>query len=467
MHRIRTIGVVAAVLALGLGTAWALGGGTLDPSFGTAGVVNGGAITYWDAVALSDGSVLTVGELQDGTERSFVLQKRLAVSGALDPNFGPNGDGTAPIEFGDPRYGARLDDLAVAPDGKIFVAGYSWLQIVVPDRGKKTKTETVTTGSLAAFSSTGILDTEFGSGGYFENDGSRIKAVVPVGTASAYDLVLGYEETVRITTPATGKGKKNQATWTDSRATVLHMIDSSGATVAAFGEDGRVVEDLSPVHEDLLNSIAVDSQGRIAVVLVQYLKTADGAYPLTDVLLSRYDSGGTIDPEFGTAGRVSILDLDQVKDIAIDGNDAIVVAAHHNVSEVLNVLHNVPEVVRYDVNGDFDVAFDVPEMPDASNPLELDTWATDVEVDSQGRVVVSLWYGLTNYDFTAVRCLANGDRDTSFGANGIATPLDVYDRDAPVCLALDGSDRIVMAGQATSTNTANAGYGVLVRWLAD
>ena len=159
--------------------------------------------------------------------------------------------------------------------------------------------------------------------------------------------------------------------------------------------------------------------------------------------------------------------MEVVSDIAIDANDAIIVAAHRDVSVVEGVLHNVPEVVRYDVDGTFDVSFDVPELPDSVNPLELDTWTNDVAVDSAGRVIVGMWYGLTNWDFTAVRCLASGARDTSFGSNGIATPYDGYDRDVLFALALGADDSIVAVGKRTLLNTTVSDFGVIVRWLGD
>ncbi len=114
------LALLAGLVAFTVGPAEArLGPGSLDPSFGTGGVVttdfrfrNDGA----SAVALQpDAKIVAVGGSSSRTDSKFALA-RYKPKGSLDTSFSGDGKVTTSI-------GARSDDganaLALQPDGKL------------------------------------------------------------------------------------------------------------------------------------------------------------------------------------------------------------------------------------------------------------------------------------------------------------------------------------------------------------
>ncbi len=129
--------------------------GTLDATFGTAGKVAlqlGGLATNAFAVAVApDGKVVVAG--QTGSPLlPFVM--RFLVDGTPDPAFGTNGAVVLPLQNGQT---GEFRSVLVAPDGKI-VAGGSVGATGAGNTGSRD-------GLLARFSPSGALDNLFGNGG--------------------------------------------------------------------------------------------------------------------------------------------------------------------------------------------------------------------------------------------------------------------------------------------------------------
>ncbi len=122
--------------------------GALDSSFGTGGIVTtdfGGSDVANDLVLQNDGKIV-VGGYTAGSSTNFALA-RYTTSGALDSTFGTGGKVISPIGGGSsPAYG-----LALQRDGKIMLAG-----------GTYNGTYSFAT---ARYTTSGALDTGFGSGG--------------------------------------------------------------------------------------------------------------------------------------------------------------------------------------------------------------------------------------------------------------------------------------------------------------
>ena len=77
-------------------------------------------------------------------------------------------------------------------------------------------------------------------------------------------------------------------------------------------------------------------------------------------------------------------------------------------------------------------------------------------IDSQGRIVIvgTEQFGQV-FQFKVIRLLANGQPDTSFDGDGIALPgyFTAQNKDFAESVAIDGSDRIVVAGRTTYSAT--------------
>ena len=97
--------------------------GTLDTTFGTGGKVTtaiGSGSDFGLSVAMqSDGKIVVAGWSDNGSDDDVALL-RYTVNGTLDPTFG--GDGIVTTDFGDDD---RAFSVLLQPDGKIVVAGYS------------------------------------------------------------------------------------------------------------------------------------------------------------------------------------------------------------------------------------------------------------------------------------------------------------------------------------------------------
>src|SRR5262249_19172912 len=104
--------------------------GTVDNSFGTAGIVNtdmGEGDAGIESIALqSDGKIIAVGHTTtvyySGTSASFHLPiVRYNSDGTLDNTF--NGKGVVFDRFPDATFADAFHSVAVQPDGKILAAG--------------------------------------------------------------------------------------------------------------------------------------------------------------------------------------------------------------------------------------------------------------------------------------------------------------------------------------------------------
>ena len=99
--------------------------GTLDPSFGTGGVVTtdfaGGDDLIAALVLQPDGRILVAGWAGDLSDGQDVALARYDATGTLDPSFGDGGLVTTDFGGGfDEAYG-----LSLLPDGRILVVGAS------------------------------------------------------------------------------------------------------------------------------------------------------------------------------------------------------------------------------------------------------------------------------------------------------------------------------------------------------
>jgi uncharacterized delta-60 repeat protein len=138
-------------------------GGSLDPSFGVGGRVTTslGAPAGANAVALqSDGKIVVAGSVGTGVAGDpgykFALARYLP-DGSLDPSFGSGGVVTTPFTdliSADLPWGGVAQAVAIQPDGKLLAGGgelWPW-----PGRGEF---------ALARYNADGSLDTSFGDGG--------------------------------------------------------------------------------------------------------------------------------------------------------------------------------------------------------------------------------------------------------------------------------------------------------------
>ncbi|GMU19646.1 MAG: hypothetical protein AMXMBFR12_08380 [Candidatus Babeliales bacterium] len=283
-------------------------GGALDSAFGTNGRVNLnlGINETGNAVAMQSGKILVAGNATVGGVTQFFVT-RLNANGALDVGFGTSGITTTPI--GD---GCTANAMGIQSTGRIVLAGTAVIsgQVVF---------------ALARYTSSGILDTTFGTSGT-----TNVSiADFAVGNAIAIDssnkiIVAGY---------AINGGDHQIA---------VARFTANGTLDGTFGTSGIVLHDIPSTDIDHGLGVAIQADGNIVVA------GSSG----TDALVMRLNIDGSLDTTFGGgAGYVltPIGDEASATAVAIQPADQMIVIA--GISDLSAF------VARYDVDGNLDATF--------------------------------------------------------------------------------------------------------------
>jgi uncharacterized delta-60 repeat protein len=247
-------------------------GGALDSTFGEGGRVTtsfGSDGAEARAVALqADGKIVAAGD--EVGDQVFVLA-RYTKSGKLDPGFGEQG---RVVTFEGPN--ARVNGLAVQPDGKILAAG------TVDD-----------SAVVARYRPDGSRDFTFGGGTVVTSFG---------GPSQAY--AVGLEPNGKIVIAgAVGTGDATNPGWKFALARYL----ADGSLDPSFGSGGIVTTPIGNVtgadlpYGGVAFALGIQPDGKIMAGGTQLVPwPGRGGFALV-----RYDSDGTLDSSFGAAGVVT------------------------------------------------------------------------------------------------------------------------------------------------------------------
>ncbi len=236
--------------------------GSLDTTFGTAGVVNFGGSgneSGRSVLIQPNGMIVVAGVRSNGTDTDLLLL-RYTESGSLDTTFGSGG-----VVAYDSGNADAANAIALQPDGKIVVAGSS-------SNGSK---DTVL---LARFSAGGALDTAFSGDGIVRfnsgaagNDAGNAVAVqsdnkvVVAGIANGSDvLLLRYREDGTLDSSFSGNGVARfdgSADTADAGNALVLQPDGKIVVVGASDNDvlvlryiGQKVSVLSPQGGEVLKA---------------------------------------------------------------------------------------------------------------------------------------------------------------------------------------------------------------------
>jgi uncharacterized delta-60 repeat protein len=222
-----------------------------------------------DALAIQpDGKIVVAGYTTTGGDDSEFALARYTVNGTLDRAFGTGGKVTT--AFG--SAGAKA--VALQPDGKIVAAG----QVLVnrPDFDF----------ALARFDANGALDQTFGSGG---------KVTTTFGsTADFVDAVALQPDGRIVAAGSTGTSQQRDDVFALTRYTPDGTLDSS------FGDGGTT--GFVTQSQNLAQSVLVQPDGKIVVAGDSLVYSRPGP---SDFALARYNADGTLDESFGSGGKVT------------------------------------------------------------------------------------------------------------------------------------------------------------------
>jgi uncharacterized delta-60 repeat protein len=286
------------------------GNGSLNTSFGTGGKVTTdlvGAAHAPASIALqSDGKILVAGEING----DFALA-RYTVDGTLDTTFA--GDGEVTADFG---HDDGSSCVVVQSDGKILVAGSSWIGHYADF-------------ALVRYNSNGTPDAGFGTEG-------KVITEIFGGTDQGHGMAIQSDGKILIVGMANG-----------GFAVARYNVD--GTLDTTFSGDGKVTTDLGG---GLGFGVTVQSDGKI---LVAGYANQDGPFAIgdnsnCDFGLVRYNTDGTLDSFFGAGGKV-VTDFGGTEfatSVVLQSDGKIVLSGYSN---------NGFALARYNSDGTLDASF--------------------------------------------------------------------------------------------------------------
>jgi uncharacterized delta-60 repeat protein len=287
--------------------------GALDTSFGTGGKVLTTVSSFGDAVYAvaiqTDGKILVAGTvlLPAGGDTAFLIL-RYNATGTLDQTFGTSGVVTTNIGDVDDRAEA----IALQPDGKIVVSG---IKGILRPPGEERNSDAV----LVRFNRDGTLDSGFGTGGITISDFGPFPDYY---ADAAADVAILPDGKIVIVGTSDGAG------YYDS---LVARYNANGTLDTTFGTGGRTKTDLGNGFQDDSSGVAVQADGKIVAVGAALPSSFD-----LDFALIRYNATGTLDTTFGSGGKVVLglesLHDEELNDVAIQADGKIVAVGDSNSS---------------------------------------------------------------------------------------------------------------------------------------
>jgi len=369
--------VLAGVTGTGSGSSAgvALAGytaaGALDPTFGAAGIatVSYDGLDYVGGAALqADGKIIVVGR---AAVNGFLVG-RFTPSGAIDASFAA-GDSWLTTSFG-PDF-TEATDVAVQPDGKIVVVGYTALDAGFND----------VDWAVARYLPDGTLDATFSGDGM---------TTVSFGTLPdlAYGVAIQPDGRIVVAGSAlTGGG-------TTAPFAVARLLDD-GTLDGAFDGDGMAVLDVSATASHAHGfDVAVKPTGEIVVAGNVWSATDDPAFAV-----AQFTSLGAPDAAFGGGDGWAQTDLyayscalsvcEQANSVRVEADGKLVLGGFASTTPA-NTTHHV---VRFNADGSLDAGFATGGVFTSDG---LGGTVADVAFAADGKILAA---GGANGGFTALR----------------------------------------------------------------
>jgi uncharacterized delta-60 repeat protein len=323
-----------------------------------------------------------------------------AADGDLDTSFG-GGDGIVTT------LRAGTDDnesysVVIQGDGKIVVAGYSWI-------GSISRSDF----ALVRYDTDGTLDTSFGTGGQVTTNFGSSSEIRSITLQSDGKIV------------AAGVSDDNFA---------IARYNSNGTLDNTFSGDGKLTTDIGSF--DGIYSIAIQSDGKIVAV------GGSG----NNFAIARYGTNGDLDNTFSGDGKLTTdfgSSLESFESVVLQSDGKIVAAGYSDGNFAL---------ARYGTNGDLDNTFSIDGK--VTTNLGAIEEINSIALQSDGKIVAA---GYSGSDFFIARYKTNGDLDDTFSGDGIVT-TDIDSSD-------DGLNSVVVQSDGkilTAGYTDNAGFSYLM-----
>jgi uncharacterized delta-60 repeat protein len=326
-----------------------------------------------------------------------------------DPSFGTGGIVTTAIGTDDEAFA-----LATQSDGKLVAAGYSF---------NGTLSQNV--WAVVRYNTNGSLDTTFNTTGI---------VTTQIGTTDDEALALAIQSDGKLVTAGQSYNDTlNQYVF------ALVRYNTDGTPDMTFGTAGIVTTQIG-TFDDISFALAIQSDGKLVAAGI----SNNGSQEV--MALARYKTDGTLDKTFNTTGivttQIGTFD-DEACALAIQSDGKLVTAGFTYDSITLN--QNVWAVVRYNTDGTLDTTFGTAGV--VTTPVGNDDDAEALAIQSDGKLVTAGNTGNgTQLVFALVRYTTNGTPDTTFGSEGIVTTTIGTVDDEAAGLAIDSNGKPVAAG---------------------
>jgi uncharacterized delta-60 repeat protein len=347
--------------------------GTLDTGFGGGGYVlyNGGGNDRGLGLALqTDGKIVAVGYTYVGTSRD-VLTLRYNINGTLDSTFGAGGK----VTYSSP--GAATDigfGVVIQADGCIIVAGEI--------------SNTINQDALVLrYTPAGTLDNSFGSGGVFTYAGPG------VNMDRAFAAAIQMDGKIIITGASVVNGKDD---------VLVLRLNINGTLDGTFGSNGIVTYSGAGDNSDYGNAVALREDGRIVVLGAQSNGSA------FDILLLQLTAAGALDSQFGTGGVVIYGDAGSLNDygygLALQKDEKIVITGYTQGTND-NVL-----VVRFNAGGTLDTSFGSEGLVIWNGSASGTDYGQGIALQPDGKMIITGFsHNGVNEDMLVMRLWASAD----------------------------------------------------------
>jgi len=390
--------------------------GSLDPSFGTDGLVNSPLSNFTAAVIAPNGDIVVAGDIDapSSTITASLAIVRYLPNGTPDPSFGTNGTVLLPPPSSFFLGESFALGIAVQSNEDILATFYAF-----------NNTSTESESELIRLNANGTPDTTFGSAGEVP-----LSFPVPTSWSASATLVMAQPDgKILVTgniTPPFHKGGT-----TSAPLTLLARYLANGAPDTTFGTDG--VEEVT-TSVDLPEALALLSGDGILAFNGTYAQFSSAGAPVSTV------SGGTI------------IAIDQTGEgFALKPNGEYVVAG--GVRGPFGKTNTDATAELFEINGTLDPSFNAPAFSLVPNAVNVKNGAAGIGVDSEGRVAVGVELNSSPLVSGVARLDANGSLDTTFGSDGIGATVPNF---VVYTVLVQANNQIVMV----SSN------GSLARYLA-
>jgi uncharacterized delta-60 repeat protein len=259
------------------------------------------------------------------------------------------------------------------------------------------------------------------------------------GGRATTDFFGSYDDATAMAVQADGKivaaGIARSSSGVDAFA--LARYNTDGSLDSSFGTGGKLTTQFrgGPLNPDWAFCVLIQADGKIVTAgRTSFQNTSDFA-------LARYNSDGSLDPTFGSGGKVMSDfrgSIDEVHGIAQQADGKLIVAGASYPDAI---------VARYNLDGTLDSSFGTGGRV-ITHLADKTLIPVSMQLQPDGKIVWLGWvYGDDDADLFIARYNPNGTLDSGFGSGGeVITDVSGH-HDEAYGLALQPDGRIVVVGR--------------------